>query len=781
MIVYLRATDQKTLEVFLDFIEKVISKENTYLFFPTIIKALIEKLNMLNKNEIFNREKLAKSVKDRSFTYPGTDGDSITIKTLAIFTLMNELNREHFIKFLPMIIKKCKNLGVLNKSSFDQIFRGMIVQCNNLFIMPLVYQNILKKQFCKLNCVLGLNKEEQEYDNLLLLTNDTRRTYDNNVQRSIIKKRLDKADIKANPDEQLVEARKKKTIRKDSIDVKQIINLFSTVNCIGEDDWNEWFKSSSKILFEQSPSYPIYYCHYVIDYYFPLIKELYSYAFYSTIKYLNQESKSTIIDDIIEALNSSKTSSDILLTILNLTEYIERKNLGISFFDYNLFGKIAHKCKAFAKALYFKENYYIINKGTIEDLLELYYELKLPESAVGLLTYVNEESNIKNLPSSEEQKESEDNEYIYYIKLHNYEKSLDIINKKLKTENNPEKIKNLKKNKNICLNGLCDWEQLLIDAGKNTDKSNMKVFTIKDFKYNSDKMKDEIEKELLLSKACTNLGEWENLQIHFSKINSIFKQYYELENILIKDDENFEEGNNKDDNRNNNDINSILTTNNINYVKNLYRSIPKYLTNYETKSIDKLFAEEGKGNYSVQKDKKKNENPYISYNNIINNNQALSFLCNDDTMFDLNFYSSILHIQKEEYNLALEYISEDKKMINSKIQSLLGESYNRGYELLIKNQLLVILEQIIDYKSNHNNDNVYLNKIINSWDQSFNVIGKDPFTFEKILAIRSILLPIDIEFNNYMKFSKMCRKLDLFDQSMKNLDRIKKKMNITEI
>ena len=47
-------------------------------------------------------------------------------------------------------------------------------------------------------------------------------------------------------------------------------------------------------------------------------------------------------------------------------------------------------------------------------------------------------------------------------------------------------------------------------------------------------------------------------------------------------------------------------------------------------------------------------------------------------------------------------------MINSRIKSLLGESYKRGYELLIKNQLLFNLEQIIDYKTNHNNDNSYL-------------------------------------------------------------------------
>ena len=73
----------------------------------------------------------------------------------------------------------------------------------------------------------------------------------------------------------------------------------------------------------------------------------------------------------------------------------------------------------------------------------------------------------------------------------------------------------------------------------------------------------------------------------------------------------------------------------------------------------------------------------------------------------------------------MKYIAEDRKMINSRIKSLLGESYNRGYELLIKNQLLFNLEQIIDYKSNHNGDNEYLEKLINIWDKSLNISGQD--------------------------------------------------------
>ena len=815
MFVYIRSNDHKILEPFLEFFEKIICLENTYMFYPFIIKSLIEKLNLLSKNEFAFKEKISKSFKDKTLSGVINDGENFNLisKTLNIFSLMNENNHENFIKFLPMIIKNCKNLGIFNKPSYEQLLKSMIMPYNGyLFISPMVYQNIIKKEYCKINCVLGLNNEKKE-DNFIINIiddKDEESFYDynfkKNVQRSILKKKNDKKDNEEIKDNLFSSKTKKYKNRKALIDTNQIINLFSTTNCTGEDDWNEWFKSSSKILFEQSPSFALFYCHYVIDYYFPLIKELYSYAFYSTIKNIDNDNKSKIIDDLMSALNNSKTPNDILLTILNLTEYIERKNLGISFFDYSLFGKIAYKCRAYAKALYFKENYFLINKGPIEDLLDLYYELKLPESAEGLLKYLKKkekENNLKRYDTNnsrsikgineENKKIKEDkdyNEYIWYIKLHRYKKSLDIINKKLENEVSRINIELLKKNKNICLNGLCNWEQLLLEEGGNskaTSSNYSRVTTFKDLNEVDDNLKEDIEKNLLISKACINLGEWEKLEIHFSKIREIFRDYYDLENQLItkESDESHEEYIDNYDFTYNSDTNVILGNSNLKYLENLYLDIPKYLNNYkEKKDISNIFKNQNflYGYEDNESKKKIDKNIFICYNDIINNSPSLSFLLNqDEIIYDLNLYSSIIHIENKEYNIAMEYIAEDKKMINSRIKSLLGESYIRGYELLIKNQLLFNLEQIIDYKINHNNDNIYLEKLINSWDKSLENIGKDPVMYEKFLAIRSLILPIEKEFDKFMNFAKMLRKMDFFEKSMRILNRIKKKMKVNNI
>lgn len=280
------------------------------------------------------------------------------------------------------------------------------------------------------------------------------------------------------------------------------------------------------------------------------------------------------------------------------------------FFDYYQFGEVAYKCRAFAKALYYKENNFMIKNDfdDIEDLIELYYELKLPESAVGLLKLAEknkdkirrrsiqldrrksfESSNLSeiNHGSLNFEKKDKDKEYILYIKMHHYNEALDIITKQLESENNKENIDTLKKNRDICLNGLNDWEELLLSHEKDYEQNEInngnEINENKDDKEenknriienesettptpkegeiiennnnsqintnqpldeeNKNKneqkiLKENIEKEILLSKACMNLGEWDKLIKHFNKIKELFINNNDIEEqYLINNDE----------------------------------------------------------------------------------------------------------------------------------------------------------------------------------------------------------------------------------------------------
>ena len=302
---------------------------------------------------------------------------------------------------------------------------------------------------------------------------------------------------------------------------------------------------------------------------------------------------------------------------------------------------------------------------------------------------------------------------------------------------------------------------------------------------------------MLLSKACMNLGEWDKLKKHFSNLNKLFTNNNDIgEQILLKNNEDKNDlydlyevnediiddniATSADDDENSFFINHGLSYGtNMNSLEKDFINLNKYITNYKKNKLERNISQ---NNNQYNNEENLEPELFISYQELINRNQKLNFLDNnEDILFDLNLYSIVLNIEKNKYNLATKYISEAKKIILSRIKSLLSESYVRGYELLVKNQMLYNLEQIIDYKQNHLNEKPYFNHMVKSWNKNLDIIGQeDPYIFEKFLAIRSLVLPIELEYNKYMDLVKICRKLNLYNQSEKILLRLKKKLNIKD-
>jgi FKBP12-rapamycin complex-associated protein len=281
----------------------------------------------------------------------------------------------------------------------------------------------IQSQLCKINCFCGYYS----------LSNSRKKEID-----------VFRDDIWAKP-----RFRQSVRIKKTKEDNRIIIKQFDTSYCSVEEDWNEWFKSSSKILFKQSPIYALYICHVLADYYFPLVIELYNYGFLSIFENMSEQNKMVLTNNLVKAISNNKTPNDILLNILNLSEFFERRNVHIQLIDYKQFGNIAYKCRAFAKALYYKEIDFLMRNDFdhFEDLLELYYELKYPESAIGLLKLAEKNKNIYTYLKNKtiEEENIYNDEYILYIKLHEYDKALKMIKEQLFNESNAQKIEILKK------------------------------------------------------------------------------------------------------------------------------------------------------------------------------------------------------------------------------------------------------------------------------------------------------------------------------------------------
>ena len=75
--------------------------------------------------------------------------------------------------------------------------------------------------------------------------------------------------------------------------IKSLLKEFDTSGCSNDEDWHEWFKNSTKKLFEQSPSFIIYSCHKNNIYDPQIINELYNSAFYSLWKECEESQRNT--------------------------------------------------------------------------------------------------------------------------------------------------------------------------------------------------------------------------------------------------------------------------------------------------------------------------------------------------------------------------------------------------------------------------------------------------------------------------------------------------------
>jgi FKBP12-rapamycin complex-associated protein len=572
----------KDEEVF-NFLENIISLPNFHQYLPKIITALIKYLeNNINNN-----------------------GE----KVMNLFMKMFSKLRSDFLIYLPMIIRKSRDLNINITSKFETIKKILDTD------------EIIEK-------IENRNCEVSEKPRIKIDKKFNENNYDqnNNISKT----------------------------RKSQINKELLIKEFNPENCSIEEDWIEWFKSTSKILFEQSPSYALYYCHNVADYYTPLLTELYNYAFVSCWRTLNDIHKQSIKNFLNIALKNEKTPNEILLTILNLSEFVEREENHIDFINFSELGNVADICQAHAKALYYKENDFRNNNdfNTLEQLISLYYELKLPEAAIGILKMAQQNNKIIN----------EDD---WYLKLHKWKEALEYYNNNLKSEKNINNTDMLN-GKFKCLDGLCDWESLL----------NLAEEVEENFQNENNELIENMSP--IVSKACLNLSEWEKMTYYVEK----------MENT------------------------------------------------------------------------------------------------NSEDVYNINFYRAVANIQEKKYEEAKVFIGKARNIIDDDLKTLLSESYGRAYKLLLENGHLYELEEIISMNENIENSDKSMElkkeQLKIKWDQRLENVEEEIDSYNKILAIRSLVFNLNEDYEHHLDLAKICRKEDKFTTCLHVLNRLNRKLDFNE-
>ena len=182
---------------------------------------------------------------------------------------------------------------------------------------------------------------------------------------------------------------------------------------------------------------------------------------------------------------------------MNLVEFIQREQSYLGFFGNLDLANAARRCKAYAKELYYLENFYSLtnNKTLLKRIMDLYYELNLPESVVGI--------SIKEKNNPIFKKDD------WFIKLRKWDLALKRIKEKRKNE--PPYNIDLIMDNYACLEGLSDWNNLLLLNDEIQSKKEEIFVDEKDEKkYN--------KINYYVAESALNLNKWDKLEMSVAEM-----------------------------------------------------------------------------------------------------------------------------------------------------------------------------------------------------------------------------------------------------------------------
>ena len=729
-ILILNTKDLIFFDLLLELLKEIVQKRDIYIYYPLILSTLLKRTEKILKKTYFRRgSRSDNSLKSFAKSYQNTD-TNITIlnKCFEIIDIMNNRYRHYFLLFLPKLINYCIINGLIDNIDFRQKIKNYInYETEYTFMDVDKFKKKIFLEYCNINCYYAFNsftimKANDTFDNTnkIFPELELEKDNDNNLD---IQKRMKSIFSKKRLTMRLIK-RRQSVIKNDIV-----IKSFENSNCSLEKDWIEWYRKVNKSIFEQNPSKFIYIYYMITEYYLNMSFDLIPHCFLSVFNNNTDNNRAIIIGNIEKALTNPKTPDYIIISILNLIDFMEKKKSFLSFKRHEDLGEIAYNCKAYAKALYLKakgyEDDYSIE--SIDEFIDLYYKLNVSENCIGIIKLIEDKSN----PMFENINDY-DKKYIWYINMHDYNKALEIINEKISKTTDTKSIKILKNYRNICLYGLCDWETILLeDEIEQKDDENNLIINIDNNKESeiliNEQTKDEekVERKLLLLKSSLALGKWDKL----------FKYMNELRDIFMKNEGN--ENSNFEQNNNNEDINII------------------------GKKYDK------------------DSDEYFSFNDLIDKNE-FQFLKYNESIFDLNVCATVMNLKKNNINIARKYISNCQQLLIKKMKVLIKESYTRGNDAIIKNQCLQQLELYCNYKQYHFDDKQYLENLKSKFKTLKLNLDKNPDVYIQYLAISSLIYPIEEEYNRYIDLTKSYIKSFQFTQAENILKMIKKFLKIKD-
>ncbi|XP_052868920.1 serine/threonine-protein kinase Tor isoform X2 [Anopheles cruzii] len=241
------------------------------------------------------------------------------------------------------------------------------------------------------------------------------------------------------------------TIAKFPVSMTDLEMMFKANRRVSKDDWLEWLRRLSIILLKESKNPALRSCATLAQNYPQLLKDLFNAAFVSCWSDLSDEMKHELAHSLTQAL-TVQDLPEITQTVLNLAEFMEHCESYPLKIDSKILGERAMECRAYAKALHYKEDEFHQTKehqqSLFESLILINNKLQQKEAAEGLLEYAD-----RLRAGADEMKV----QVRWYEKLHSWEQARHLYAEKLRT--NPNDLES-RLGEMRCLEALGEWSEL---------------------------------------------------------------------------------------------------------------------------------------------------------------------------------------------------------------------------------------------------------------------------------------------------------------------------------
>ncbi|XP_065891468.1 serine/threonine-protein kinase mTOR-like isoform X2 [Dysidea avara] len=234
------------------------------------------------------------------------------------------------------------------------------------------------------------------------------------------------------------------------VEVNSLQRAWATTGRLSKDDWVEWLRRLGVELLKESPNPALRSCWALAQAYNSLSRELFNAAFVSCWMELTPIQKEDLVVNFKQALLVPNIP-EITQTLLNLAEFMEHceESTGTLPLSNEHLGECAINCRAYAKALHYKEEEFHQGPTSkiLASLISINNKLQQPDAATGVLEYARKHVQA-DLNVQEE----------WYESLHDWEAALRAYETKQYQKSGSDV--NLTLGKMRCLEALGEWGKL---------------------------------------------------------------------------------------------------------------------------------------------------------------------------------------------------------------------------------------------------------------------------------------------------------------------------------